>query len=131
MPLLGDWTVPSSSVFVLARQPTAATTAPGLPVIPCFGLPCTTTSVTWLARKQPFAMLESPVQFGWPEATPAPVGRLTLVQLTPSSSVRKRPAPVAAYATLGLLGSTAMRKPLAPSGTPVPFCQVVPPSVER
>src|SRR6266516_6402132 len=99
MPLFGDWSVPSASAFCPARQPTAAITAPALPVIPLFGAPCTTTSVTWLARKQPLAMLESPLQFGWPLATPSPAGSFTLVQLEPSSVERNSPAPVAAYAT--------------------------------
>src|SRR3954469_15310324 len=95
-PLFGDWIVPSASVFCPARQPTAASTAPALPVMPVLGAPCTTTSVTWLARKQPLAMPESPVQFGWPPATPSPVGSFTLLQLWPSSVERYRPAPVAA-----------------------------------
>jgi len=91
MPLPGDCSDPSALGLVPARQPTAASTAPGAalaPVVLAFAGPWTTTSVTMFARKQSLSVTGLPAQ--------SPVGRLTLVKLWPASVERNRPAPVAA-----------------------------------
>src|SRR5882724_3854571 len=75
MPLLGDWGAPSAFAFWPARQPTAARTAPGFafaPVVFALAGPCTTTSVTALARKQSLVVTGRPAQ--------SPVGRLTFAK---------------------------------------------------
>src|SRR5690348_8873956 len=98
MPLLGDCGEPSAFCLVPARQPTAAMTAPGVPPEdwPLAG-PCTTTSVTTLARKQSLAVAGLPAH--------EPVGRLTLVKVAPASVERYSPPPVAAYTREAFVGS--------------------------
>src|SRR3954470_14310816 len=124
MPFCGDSGLPAMFGRRPARQPTAASTAPGLaPGVAEFDAPCTTTSVTMLAKKQ---LWSSNV---WPAHEP--VGSLTSVQLRPSSTDRYRPALVAAYTRDGLDGSTASWKPSVPDGAPSPCSQVTPSSVER
>src|SRR4051794_9117983 len=120
MPLPVDWTVPSGFLRVPPREPTAARTRPpGCVASFCW----TTTSVTTLARKQPFLVSDWPLH--------GPVGRLTWLNEPPPSVERYSPRPVASQ-TLSLLeGSTAALKPSAPSGTPPTRDQVRPPSVER
>ena len=126
MPLLGDCWAPSALVAWPARQPTAASTAPGWAFSPeVFALagPCTTTSVTTLARKQSLAVTGCPWQ--------SPVGRSTFVKLAPASVDRNRPPPVAAYTRSGCVWSTASLKPSTPSGTPAACVQFAPRSVVR
>src|SRR3954462_4558907 len=135
MPLPGDCWAPSAFVFVPARQPPAAATAPGFASSPPFVLsfvgPCTTTSVTMFARKQSFTVGALPLQSGVPAGWFLPVGRVTLSKLAPPSVDRKRPPPVAAYTSFGLFGSTTILKPSRPSGTPLERFHVLPSSVER
>src|SRR3954453_18855222 len=135
MPLPGDCWAPSAFFFVPPRQPTAATTAPGLafasPAVCAFAGPCTTTSVTMFARKQSFTVGALPLQSGVPSGWFLPVGRFTLSKLAPPSLERKRPAPVAAYTSFALFGSTTILKPSTPSGTPLECFQVLPSEVER
>src|SRR4051794_15745115 len=121
MPLLGDCTVPSGFFLGPARYPTAASTRP--PGWPKVSLPCTTTSVTTLAKKQPFLVSERPAQ--------SPVGSDTCVKLRPASVERNRPRPVAAHTMSELVGSTAALKPSAPSGTPSERVHVLPRSSDQ
>src|SRR3954471_19502973 len=68
-PLPGDCCAPSLFFAVPARQPTAASTAPGFAFAPAvlpFAVPCTTTSVTMFARKQSFTVGALPLQSGVP-----------------------------------------------------------------
>src|SRR3954451_12563964 len=118
MPLYGASGLPLKSGCWPARQPSAAITVP--PLWSSLSAGCTATSVTTFAKKQS-GFDESPVH--------GPVGRLTLSKLRPASVERNRPNPVATYMTLGRVGWTATRKESAPSGTPLDFVQVPPPSV--
>src|SRR3954453_16712074 len=135
MPLPGDCIAPSSFFFWPARQPTAATTAPGFasssPAVSALAGPCTTTSVTMLARKQSCTVGDLPVQSGVPSGASLPVGRFTFAKLVPPSVEGNRPPPVAAYTPFGSFGSTTSLKPSTPSGTPSEWVQVAPPSELR
>src|SRR5690242_12250548 len=101
MPLLGDSTLPSEALAWPWRQPTAARTRPPFAPVEPPGA-STVTSVTTFASRQPLTRFDLPAQ--------RPTGSFTLVKVLPTSVERNRPEPVAAYTTLGLLGSTTTLK---------------------
>src|SRR3954453_18369546 len=85
-PLPGDCWAPSLFVFVPARQPTAASTAPGFafaPFVWSFFGPWTTTSGTMFARKQSFTDGALPLQSGVGACAFFPVGSLAFTKLAP------------------------------------------------